>query len=87
MSTIYAVFASSESNEYLLGYATGDVKDIAEWFDEKKGCGLRLKEVKPIHIDKDKAARLRLLKADKIRVSDELTKLTADITKMEYYKQ
>lgn len=64
--TIYAVYANSTDRRYLLGFATGEIKDIEAFFDDQKAYGLNLERVKAQHIPPgfaDKRAALLQQKA------------------------
>lgn len=76
---IYAVYGDNGSSRYLLGYATGLTKDIAAFFDDKKGYGLLIEEVQPIHIPSGYKLKLETLKLQKKALELELEEINKQI--------
>lgn len=62
---IYAVYATDTDRNYLLGYCTGDRKDIETVFEDRKGYGLELEVVKVVDISPTFAADIRAVKLQK----------------------
>lgn len=63
---IYAVYATDVDRDYLLAYVTCDNLDhVYTFFDKKKGYGLKITEVKPIHISSEIGDEIKLLEKQK----------------------
>lgn len=74
---IMAVYAEGLDRDYLLGFSTGDQKDIAAFYDNKKQFGLKLVPIAVKAIPTGFADR----KADLVTKRDELQKQLDDLNK------
>ena len=78
--TIYAVYTTDASNSWeLLGYATGDVKDIKAFYHERRDYDLVTEVVKPNHIPPGYASKKAELMHRKRELQQQLDDLEKEI--------
>ena len=76
---IYTVYAKHLDRDQFLGLATGDVKDIESYFDEKKGYGLYIKEAKITEVPAQYSKRKSELLLKKRTLEIQLQQLELEI--------
>jgi hypothetical protein len=79
---IYAVYATDVERNYLLDYAIGHPDDIREVYDDRKGYGLELKEVKPVVITSEIAQEIRSLRNQKVVAQSKITEIESKLKKL-----
>lgn len=62
---IYAVKTNTDTNSYVLGYATGDPEDIKAYFKPKEVYGLDVKEINIVHISPEDVEEIKDLREEK----------------------
>jgi hypothetical protein len=62
---IYAVYATDTDRDHLLGYCTGNKRDIEIVFEDKKGYGLRFEAIKVVDISPTLSADILAVKLQK----------------------
>ncbi len=79
---IYAVYGTDVDRDYLLGYVTCDnIEHVYTFFDKKKGYGLKLTPVEPMHISADIGNEITLLEKQKQEAINRLEAINKDLKK------
>ena len=76
MKKVYSVHTN---DNFLLGYATGDVEDIDKYFDDAKAYTIYVEEIQIVHVTPEKVGeRIELLKK-KLELEEELVRTNSQI--------
>jgi hypothetical protein len=79
---IYAVYSTQVDKDYLIAYVTCDnIEHIYTFFDKKKGYGLKLTPVEPMHISADIGNEITLLEKQKQDAINRLEAINKDLKK------
>jgi len=76
---LYAVYANQLDREQFLGVATGVVKDIEAYYDQKKSYGLRVEPLKIVEIPEGYAGKYEKLIKERVVLEERLKQLNKEI--------
>jgi hypothetical protein len=73
--TIYRVEGSNVDRNFFIAYATGNEGDIRSYFEDRKGYGLELEAVRPIHITPEMTQEKYKLLVERERIERRLKEI------------
>ena len=76
---IYHVQGVNVDHNYHIAYATGDIADIRKYYDDKKGYGLIIDLIKPVHILHEEVIEKENLLKEKAAIEKRLAEIQAKL--------